>query len=662
MPDIKPVDIISDNPEKETVQFGFEAYAKTIADLIANKNNKTPFVIGVYGSWGSGKTTLMSRIKHLLENDAYGDKTVYRKIKTVWFQAWKYNDEDAILAALIEEIFKTMKRSGFLDDCKAQIERMAANTKYQASKIVGKLTKLAGLDISELFADLEYKKKLGFFDVFQEFFDRLIWDYLNWRPQLRECEKTDDRNAALVIFIDDLDRCPEPRIVKVLETVKLFMDKEGCVFVIGAANEIIQNALKPTYGEIGAARFMDKIVQVVFHLKQIPANDLKSWVEALRIDFPNKIEIVPHIPLLAPALQNNPRQLKRFLNNLALLAGIIENKNLRIDFIALLYFCIFEYVFPEFVEDLKDNPNILFLLKDEIHQLETKTMGQGLQDLSDAELSAVPASLRRYIKNRELNELVVKFPGRKEELVQLTTLSGMVELPDEIGKVNDDIQVLFFDEMILVETGHFLYDNPPEEETIDQPYYIDIYPVTNEQYRKFMDDGGYSNKAFWSEDGFEWKNKNNITCPKYLNDEKWNKDGHPVVGVSYYEAEAYAKWEGKNLPTELEWERAARGTDGRQYPWGDEYDKERCNTRESEVRQTSRVTRYPNGISPMGCYDMAGNVWEWTRSLYEESDRYVLRGGSWYNYQKFAACAMRNSYLPNFRYYTVGFRCARTIV
>ena len=102
MAENEPVYIISDNPEKDSGLFGFDGYAKTIAELIAFKDNKTPLVIGIYGPWGSGKTTLMQTVlSYFRKIDDYKDKDHFRNIKTVWFQAWKYKEEEEILAALI---------------------------------------------------------------------------------------------------------------------------------------------------------------------------------------------------------------------------------------------------------------------------------------------------------------------------------------------------------------------------------------------------------------------------------------------------------------------------------------------------------------------------------------------------------------------------------
>ena len=217
------------------------------------------------------------------------------------------------------------------------------------------------------------------------------------------------------------------------------------------------------------------------------------------------------------------------------------------------------------------------------------------------------------------------------------------------------------EEMVEIPAGSFFYGPNKEPMEIEAPFSIDICPVTNAQYRRFMKDCGYEKMDLWSDDGKKWLKDSSRTEPRYLDDDQFNGYDQPVVGVCYYEAEAYAKWCDKELPTEFQWERAARWTDGREWPWGNQFDSKKCNTDESVIGKTTDVTNYPGGISMDGCYDMAGNVWEWTKTWYDEDkDRMVLRGGSWNINRKGAHCAIRGRDYPDFRFNIVGFRCLRT--
>ena len=162
-----------------------------------------------------------------------------------------------------------------------------------------------------------------------------------------------------------------------------------------------------------------------------------------------------------------------------------------------------------------------------------------------------------------------------------------------------------------------LENEMPQREVFLSAYFIDKYPVTNAQYKKFIESGGYTQKALWSNAGWQYILESKPLESNDLDAVFKGEPDCPVVNVSWYEAETFAKWAGKRLPTEAEWEKAARGTDGRIYPWGNEYDKMRLNCAESKIEKPTPVTKYSQGQSVYGCFDMAGNVWEWTADWYD---------------------------------------------
>lgn len=195
-------------------------------------------------------------------------------------------------------------------------------------------------------------------------------------------------------------------------------------------------------------------------------------------------------------------------------------------------------------------------------------------------------------------------------------------------------------------------------------FWIGVYPVTNRQYQVFVRAQGVQPPSHWV----------GGQIPKGLED-------HPVVNISWRDAIAFCQWLSQasgqkiRLPSEAEWEKAARGVDGRIYPWGDKWDPTKCNSAEKGPGKTTPVGQYsPQGDSPYGCADMAGNVWEWTSSLYKpypyraddgredpkaEGSR-VLRGGAWNSDRSLVRAAYRGYNVPASRYYLLGFRCVRS--
>jgi len=251
-------------------------------------------------------------------------------------------------------------------------------------------------------------------------------------------------------------------------------------------------------------------------------------------------------------------------------------------------------------------------------------------------------------------------------------------------------------EFIMGSNNHGSYERPCHVVNLPYGYKAAKYPITNAQYGLFVENKGYTTQRYWTEAGWAEKLKRKWTGPRSYPD-PFNLPNHPVVGVSWYESVAYCRWLMEvlrycgelaqgwqiRLPTEAEWEKAARGTDGRTYPWGEGFDPEKANGKETEVESTNALGIFPDGVSPYGCHDMAGNVWEWCATKVEGSSysdrkfkpypyqvenewtadylasetRRNVRCGSWYDVTDVLRCVVRNSSDPFKDYGGVGFRC-----
>jgi iron(II)-dependent oxidoreductase len=262
--------------------------------------------------------------------------------------------------------------------------------------------------------------------------------------------------------------------------------------------------------------------------------------------------------------------------------------------------------------------------------------------------------------------------------------------------------------MVSVAAGHFqmgavgnsfAYDNElPSHERFVPSFKIDRLPTTNEEYARFIAEGGYTRREWWSEEGWTWREREGWTCPLYwrragdddgdnstwrvqkMLDEEALEPQHPVAGVSWYEAEAYARFAGKRLPTEAEWEKAAAWDAGaqrkRRFAWGDDEPTEACCNFGRRFWGTTPVGSFPAGASAAGCLDMTGNVWEWTADPFRgfegfqpfpypeysetwfDQDHRVLKGGSWATSTSLLRTSFRNFFRRHFRIAFAGIRLA----
>jgi len=284
------------------------------------------------------------------------------------------------------------------------------------------------------------------------------------------------------------------------------------------------------------------------------------------------------------------------------------------------------------------------------------------------------------------NELEIAPPQLEidtpDELDQMELASTIIDI---IGKPFEWCQVPA-GEFIYSDDENSLYSEYTQSggrQTLALPSFsIAKYPISYSQFQAFIDDNkGFKDSRWWNDLAANDKHRSKHGNPK------WEIPDHPRERVSWYDAVAFCRWLSwrlgggydirkiddwaVRLPTEFEWEKAARGTDGRLYPWGNKFDENKCNAKASAVKRTTSVTQYSLGASPYGVYNMGGNVWDWCLTDFDNpqidasmekissnSER-VLRGGSFFSVTYASRSALRGCASPHLRYFDYGFRIMR---
>lgn len=737
-------EIMHDAPltNNKSADFHFDDFAATFARLIANHETETPLAIGINGAWGSGKTSLLLRVKNMLDEPkrntdehrfAEGEESKFRHCKTVWFDAWKYGGEEQILAALLRGIVMEMQRDGFWNRLKSDLKVKPEELRW-FDLLANSLLQFVSagtvdFKLDDYRVDTPLKQASAFFDYFDESLAKLLAAWMG-------------KNGALVIFIDDLDRCMPNKTVQVLEAIKLFLDKSGCVFVLGADIKIVQSAVETHYKNVGitgenAKDYLEKIIQIRFDLPPIVEQAMQDY---LKMQDKTKVDeaMLKRWQALVAAAEVNPRRVKNVINDLnlqwfmAVNSGQAEGVD-RDDFIcwqALMRAApktFTDHILGTFEDSERRHSFIMDALKWQTGKQEDKELVKGYfsayEDKDSKRLRGVlkQISFSSEFSPEALNSMIYmsapppkvesvappveeKKPTEAIEVGGELIMEGKLETQvfrREVGATRGDGNRLTIGglDLMRVPAGKFVMgskdDNEFQQEderpqhTIDlaYDYWMGKFILTNRQFADFIKDtkyvttadkeGGYSPKESKFVKGVNWAHPAN---PK----EKWeDKADHPVVQVSWDDTMAYCKWFNESfkselgdlllrLPTEAEWEKAARGAYGNEWPWGNEFDLSKCNSAEGKKGDTTPVGAYSSagGDSPYFCADMVGNVWEWTHSRFVKypyhakdgredeasRDSRVLRGGSFLNHRYYARCAYRDNYTPDDRYYFIGFR------
>jgi len=351
----------SDSPINNASHFNFEAYSDVISEIILNKANKTPFAIVINGKWGRGKTTLMKTIKKNLGNESKSKRGNNRKVKTVWFDAWKYSETDSMLAALVLEIFKEIEQLGWVAKIKVKLLKSNVNLSKEFSDLGKVLTLGHGPEFEKWFEEPVYKKKLSFYDLFRDYIEKILISFVLGK----EKGKFSDEDGVLVIFVDDLDRCSPKQITKVLESINLFFDQEGCFFVFGADISLISQAIEAEYKEIkgfSGVNYIKKMIQLQFDLPGISEKDIMEFMaEELKIEDQLKV----YFEMITKGLESNQREIKRFLNSLNLMRMLGDSIQIKgYEEELLIKWSVLNFSSKKFIKEVNKNHELIIQMQE----------------------------------------------------------------------------------------------------------------------------------------------------------------------------------------------------------------------------------------------------------------------------------------------------------
>ncbi|MCP4538911.1 MAG: SUMF1/EgtB/PvdO family nonheme iron enzyme [Chloroflexi bacterium] len=731
-------------------RLNFTHYADVLSEVVLTAD--TPITIGIFGPWGSGKTSLMRLVAERLLTRR---SATHRWARVVWFNAWQYErDQGALWRALLLRVLEGLENDQLSENDAQQIKdwRTRLYTDVQRSEAgsvkidwpkLGKGALSLGLSLvpspgtflevaqllqgetgtlEDIITAFErertevYRRQLTLLEEFQGGFAHLVREYV-W-----------SRNGLLIIVIDDLDRCLPDRAVEVLEAIKLFLDVQGCVFFVGVDRDVIERVVRVQYADymedgneksgmpIAGQSYLEKIVQLPFHLPPLEDDQIAGFISQHDSQLPLGCR-----DILALGLEPNPRVVKRTLNIFRLLLKLAERRvadgtmesvmpELLAKMVVIqaryhdLYHDLLEY--PNLIQDLelaaregteveravspllKESPETGTLLERYLRYkplLRMLRVDPTFADLTRSQINAYiyltrttsddagPASemetarLWRDLLSNDITRVraavdAVRAEGGTSAFAK-NIVDALVRMLESETKANSLERISAgtalaylgdprsLDEMVDVSGGEFQHGER-RKPTYVVAYRIGRFPVTNAQYARFLADNSaypvpYLDQV-WAEP-YNWHPQHR-TYPE-------GKANHPVVLVSQKDALAYCEWAGMRLPTEVEWEKAARGEDGRTFPWGNEFNTERANVRESGVGSTTPVGVYPDGVSPYGLFECAGNVWEWTTER-TSGDQIVICGGSWNFYAQDARCFARDQSHPGYRSNRIGFRVA----
>lgn len=421
------MEMLTDNPTSRD-RFGFNPYAEILGNTI-HDTDSLPFSIGIFGEWGAGKSSLMLMIEE--------NVSVSTKIKTIWFNPWKYDKKEELWSALIQSILYKIAEDSSRSDLKEKAKKLAISAgwniiKRGLSSITGGIITEDNIDtIKNIIAEedeLHYK----YINEFEKDFEIVVDEYTD--------------NGKLVIFIDDLDRCLPENAITVLESLKLFIGNARCVFVLGMDQIIVEQGIKVRFGEVinlSGRDYLDKIIQVPFYLPPVPFNRLKNALKVPKShNYDNNIwEVIRY------GLNGNPRKSKRFINCFYLTQQILDHTEIDNDLrrmnsidepklsraeekFYLAQLLIFQMSFPSFYEHLKLYPEDLRLIYKYMVNASSEDIKNFLSDRKELKEFWEDTELRLFLAKTESKPTENDFPDPPRSKVVEALLNAVSLISD----------------------------------------------------------------------------------------------------------------------------------------------------------------------------------------------------------------------------------------
>jgi Cdc6-like AAA superfamily ATPase len=419
--------LLDDQPAPEDL-LNFGQFAVALREIILNPQTKTPLIIGVFGRWGTGKTTLLRMLGRDLEK---------RGVKTVWFSAWLYNQEQEIWAAFLQSLTSRLADRLSLKDkirFSAQVYRRGfawSRLLYEAPRIVVRVAIVAApvlvatllateiaskvgsvlLQASgalgtallaagallrpaaeavrrefkpdfSLYRSMDFEGHIGFLDRFREQFQRII-------------DSLPGSQRRVVIFVDDLDRCGPEKALQLLDAIKVFLDVPECIFVLGVDIAVIQRAVADKYAkdEMAQKEYLSKIVQLPFHLPPLTEGDLRTYLLGLDVQFPDE----RCREVFLAALSRNPRELKRVINTYSLHWYLAQARELGtgVTPVRLAKVIVIQQSYASLFGLLRDQPQLLAILERQLRKLTgDEAGGESDRELVNITLVSAPSGVK----------------------------------------------------------------------------------------------------------------------------------------------------------------------------------------------------------------------------------------------------------------------------